>query len=372
MSVFRKLVLPGLLFQSIVVAGGYGTGRELVEFFLSRGPLGGLLALGLSTVIWSAVAAASFEFARVFRAFDYRSFFRRLLGPAWIIFDLAQVSITLLVTAVIAAAAGEIFEAVFSLPYRLGVVTVVVSIAYLVFRGSSTIERVFAAWSGVLYLVFIVLFVWSFREFGGDIVNAFRSHRNTEGWIIGGLSYAGYNVSVVPLILYVVRHQESRRESVTAGLLAGPIAIFPGFLFFIALCGQYPAILERAIPVEMILELLGSRAYRLTYQIVLFGTLIETGAGMIHAINDRIAGAFEERRRPMPPAARPVVAFLFLGTAAGLSRFGLIDLIARGYGSLTWVFLAAFVLPVLTWGVFLSRQTTARPPTEGDRAAGES
>ena len=37
--------LPGFLFQSVVIAGGYGTGRELVEFFLTQGPLGGLLAL---------------------------------------------------------------------------------------------------------------------------------------------------------------------------------------------------------------------------------------------------------------------------------------------------------------------------------------
>ena len=40
---FRKYLLPGFVFQSIVIGGGYGTGRELVEFFLKFGPLGGLL-----------------------------------------------------------------------------------------------------------------------------------------------------------------------------------------------------------------------------------------------------------------------------------------------------------------------------------------
>ena len=64
---FRKYLLPGLIFQSVVIAGGYGTGRELAEFFLGFGPLGGLLAMLLvSTVIWSAVCAASFEFVRPF------------------------------------------------------------------------------------------------------------------------------------------------------------------------------------------------------------------------------------------------------------------------------------------------------------------
>lgn len=31
---FRKYLLPGLVFQSLTIGGGYGTGRELVEFFL--------------------------------------------------------------------------------------------------------------------------------------------------------------------------------------------------------------------------------------------------------------------------------------------------------------------------------------------------
>ena len=42
---FKKYFLPGFVFQSMVIGGGYGTGRELVEFFLRYGPLGGLLGM---------------------------------------------------------------------------------------------------------------------------------------------------------------------------------------------------------------------------------------------------------------------------------------------------------------------------------------
>ena len=41
-SFFKKYLLPGFVFQSVVIAGGYGTGRELVEFFLVHSPLAGL------------------------------------------------------------------------------------------------------------------------------------------------------------------------------------------------------------------------------------------------------------------------------------------------------------------------------------------
>ena len=61
----RRYLLPGLLFQSVVIAGGSGTGRELVEFFLTRGPLGGLLGIGVATVIFSSVSMVTYELARV-------------------------------------------------------------------------------------------------------------------------------------------------------------------------------------------------------------------------------------------------------------------------------------------------------------------
>ncbi len=87
-KIFQRYLLPGFVFQSIIIAGGYGTGRELVEFFLRYGPLGGLLGMLLiATVVMSVTAAASFEFARVFQTFDYRAFFVQLLGRAWFLYE---------------------------------------------------------------------------------------------------------------------------------------------------------------------------------------------------------------------------------------------------------------------------------------------
>ena len=87
-SFFKKYLLPGFVFQSVVIAGGYGTGRELVEYFLSYGPLGGLLGMLLTTAMWSILLAVTFEFSRKFQAYDYRTFFNKLLGPFWFIFEI--------------------------------------------------------------------------------------------------------------------------------------------------------------------------------------------------------------------------------------------------------------------------------------------
>ena len=56
-SFFKKYLLPGFIFQSVIIAGGYGTGRELGEYFMQYGPLGGILGMFLVTmIIWGIMS----------------------------------------------------------------------------------------------------------------------------------------------------------------------------------------------------------------------------------------------------------------------------------------------------------------------------
>jgi len=359
----RKLLLPGLVFQSVVIAGGYGTGRELVEFFLSYGPLPGLLAmLLLSTVIWSAVCVVSFALAHRWRTYDYRHFFQRLLGRGWVLFELCYVALLLIVLAVIAAASGEILRDSFGLPYATGVLGMTVVVGLLLFAGATWIERFLASWSLVLYAVYVVFFVWSLVLFAPEIGTAFGTGPIGFGWIRGGIEYAAYNLAVIPPVLFALRHVESEGEAMIAGLLAGPIAMTPALLFYVAMVAHHPAIVEEPVPALLALGELGSPAFLLVFQIVLFGTLIETGTGLIHAVNERIAGLFTDRDETLPRWVRPAVAMVLLAVGAGIASFGLIELIARGYGTLTWGFLVVYVVPVLTWGVVRLRRGEAAGP----------
>ena len=87
------------------------------------------------------------------------------------------------------------------------------------------------------------------------------------------------------------------------------------------------------------------------------GTLIETATAMIHAVNERIGETLLEKGVVMPSYMRPVIAVLLLGLTSFLARFGLIDLIAKGYGTIAWGFLLVFVIPVLTLGLRKILQT---------------
>lgn len=354
------MLLPGFVFQSVVIAGGYGTGREIVEFFLKLGPSAGLRAMVVSTLVWSAVCAVSFEFARLYQHYDYRRFFTELLGRGWWLFEVCYVAQLAIVLGVIAAAAGSMLEETLALPYALGVAGIVVAVGWLVFAGSRAIERALAAWSFVLYGAYVVFFTWSLRRTGSMQSLPAASEVSAGGWLVGGLEYAAYNLAAIPAVLFVIRHATSRRDAMTAGVLAGPIAMIPGWLFYLAMVPHYPGIVASAAPAATLLGLLDSRAFTLLFQLVLFGTLIETGTGMIHAVNERIASVFEEHGRAMPRGIRPAVAAVLLLAAVALASFGLTALIAKGYGTLTWLFLVVFVIPVLTWGVWKIRRNALR------------
>ena len=116
--------------------------------------------------------------------------------------------------------------------------------------------------------------------------------------------------------------------------------------------GQYPAILSETVPANVLLELVGSRAFQIVFQVVLFGTLIETGAGLVHAVNERLAATYAERGLEMPVLLRPAIAIGMLSIGALSAQVGLKELIESGYGTITWGFIIVFVIPVLTLGVW--------------------
>ena len=139
--------------------------------------------------------------------FDYRTFFKGLLGPGWVVYELAYLVFMLLILAVIAAASGSLLEETFGLPYWVGVVGIMVAVGALVLGGSRIIERVMAGWSVVLYAAYFVLFFWCFQQLRRpDPVDPSGACCRAGDWGVAGVRYAAYNIALIPPLLFPVRH----------------------------------------------------------------------------------------------------------------------------------------------------------------------
>ena len=354
-NTFKRLWLPGFLLQSVIIGGGYATGRELVEFFLTAGPVGGLLGMLLATVAFSVITALCFELARQTKSYNYRRFFHQLLGRGWFLYECAYFALGLLVLAVIGAAAGELVKEHLHLSSTVGTITLMVLIGFLVFWGTALIEKVLAGWSFFLYVVYAVFVACYLWRYGGDLIGnltAASVSESDEPWFVKGFQYVGYNIAAVPVILFCVKHMASRRDALTAGILAGPLAMMPAFLFFLAMIATYPALLQSTVPADFMMQRLDFPWLKLFFYLVVFGTFVETGTAYIHAVNERINEVYTEKNYTMPLWLRPVIAFTALVVSVVLAgEIGLIDLIAKGYGTLTWVFMLVFIAPLLTVGL---------------------
>ena len=350
---FRRYLLPGFVFEAAVIAGGYATGRELVEFFLPAGPWGGLLGMLVSMLFWSAALMISFELARRAQSYDYRSFFKLLLGPSWILFEIAYLLLLVIIIAVMGAAAGEIVHSLFGLPKLVGSLGMIALTGLLLFYSSGTIERFLALSVGYLYLVYIVFVVWSIAVFGDRISEALATEPVGDTWLKSGIIYAGYNVATLPAVLFCIRHLKRPRETLVAGFLAGPLGMLPGVLFFIAMIGYHNELADVSLPSAFLLGKLGAPWFEWAFQIAVLLTLVDTGVALLHSINERVAKVYEEKSKPMPQAMRPALAVgIMIVSVYAAAAIGLVDLISKGYGYITYAFIAYLIVPVLTVGLW--------------------
>lgn len=362
-SWFQRYLLPGFAFKAVVIGGGYATGRELAEFFLPSGPWGGIAAMVLATIIWSAVCVATFVFARVTGARDYRSFFQALLGRGWAVFEIAYILFVILILAVFGAAAGAIGEATLGWPKLAGTLCLMAGIALFATFGNTSVERLFKYVTFLLYGVYLLFVVFALSSFGDRVVANFAIPAASDGWALGGLTYASYNIIGAVVILPVVRHLTSHRDAVVAGLIAGPLAMLPALLFFVCMVAYYPGIASETLPSDFLLARLDRPVFHLLFQLMIFSALLESGTGAVHAINERVAKAWHVRRSETlgNPMRLGIALALLVGCMLLADRFGLVALIANGYRALAYLFLAVYVLPLMTVGLWRLRHRRLSP-----------
>jgi uncharacterized membrane protein YkvI len=328
--IVQAFVIPAAVFQSVIVAGGYGTGREVVEFLSRFGPTGGLLATVTVALCFGIILSVTFEFARSFQAYDYRSFFRHLIGPGWIAYEF---------------------------PLMIGVAVTLAAVVVFNYFGRILVEGSLTVWAVVLTTMLIAYCVLVFMNQGPAIRANFSTGGIEDGWLRSGLQFSLYNSAIVPVILYCARGIQERSEALIGGFLAGFMGAFPGLVFHVTFMAGYPEILNAEVPSYWLITRLGIPGFLAIFLIVLFVTIIQTGVGVLQGLNERLDKWYVEKRgRSLDPSIHALVAGGALGASLLLANVGIINLVAKGYGTIAWGFMIVYSIPVLTLGVLKIRR----------------
>lgn len=350
---FHVYVVPAAVFISVVMGGGYGTGREVIEFFTRYGLLGGLLGTAIAACVFATVLAATYEFARVFQVYDYRSFFRHLIGRFWVCFEILYLLLFLLVLGVVGSAAGGILEEEFGISRYIGIAGILTLVVGLVYLGREAVEKVLTWWSIGMYAVFGYYFIEILNHGEGDVLLAISNGAKEPGWFKGGALYAMYNLAIAPVLLFSTRAIQTRREAILAGIFAGVAVMIPAVLFHVSYAVGYPEVLNQAVPNYWMMARYTTPLLLGIFLVALLGTLVETGAGLVQGLIERIETVVApDKGDALGHPARAAIAVITLILGGLLGSLGIVALVAQGYSALSVGFALVYVVPICTLGVF--------------------
>lgn len=367
---FGKIILPAIILQSVLIGGGYATGREIVSYGAKYGAAGWIAVVGI-WIGFTVMAVLTFELARTFEVYDYKNFIKQLIGRLWPVFDLLFLVMAVLVIAIMASAAGNIMEQTVGIPYLLGVGSVIAIVGILSYAGETLIERFKTGGTAFLYIAYLIFGVLVLSQTWGDVTAVFASgntsyvdNTNIGAVLKSGILYVGYNLVVFPAVFFALERQKSRREAVASGMLAGTLMTLPFALTYVAFMGFYPSesVMGASVPWLPVLNNVGGPAIIAFYGLVMGWTLVETSVGLIHALIDRldenigdIAVGPLDGQTGLSKMQSGLLAVGVLVGALLLSRVGIIALVAQGYTMMAYLFIALFAIPLLTVGVLRIR-----------------
>lgn len=357
---FGRLILPGIVIQSTLIAGGYATGREVVEYGAKFGASGWITGLVI-LFGFALMAFLMFEVARLFRAFDYKSLVKEFLGPLWFLYDIIYFLLAILILSIVIAATGSILERTLGLNFWIGVLIITIVTAVLNFYGGHLIERfktvgtTFLLTSYAIFAVMVISKTWD--DVKGVFTSGDTSYAGDFPWwslFTVAIVYVSYNLAVYPAALFTVRRQKSIKDTLLGGLIAGLLMTVPWFLTYFAMMGHYPneAVLGADIPWLEMMSGFG------VWVLILFGivvgwTFIETATGMIYAFVERVERNLEDAgREPLTKNMRGIIAIVALGLSAIVSSIGIQDLVSTGYTVLGWAMLIIYGVPILIIGSY--------------------
>lgn len=357
----KAYILPATAFQAVILGAGYGTGREVAQYLSQHGPVGGLLSAAVIALIFGGVLALSFELARIKSCYDYRSFFRMLLGRFWGAYEVLYITALIVTLAVIGAAAGVVLNDSLGVSPTIGViatlgVTILANIA-----GRGVVNRLLTSWSIVFFVALLLYLSVTFFQAFSAIKETFVTHAAVKDglWFVSGAQFALFNLAVAPALLFTVRGVESRKEAITSGFFAGFFGIFPAIAFHVTFMADYPATIHQELPVYYAIRTLGVPVLMGLYGVALCGTIVQTGVGMLQGLNERIDSWYREARgKAMPKLARGAVVVAALASSAAMAKIGIVTLVAKGYSYLAVGFLIVYILPLVIRGSWIVR--TAR------------
>src|SRR5665648_24557 len=370
----KKLLMPAYFAVAFVwftthFGGGFASGRQVVEYYVGYGWYASFLPI-LSQAIEALIFYYAWKFAIEKKKYDYRSWslefykpIEKVMSPVFeIIFQLILIT----ATAVAFATGGATITTVFGTSYLLNTLLIAASMLLLTIFGAKLVRKAASFIAIAIILGVIVVYVPNIIAGWGEITANLAGLK--DGTIVNDstfgqalwktIVYAGFQSACLGAYL---AHSNALKDVNDAKKAAGWGFVINASILMLSTFGilvfYQDGILTEAVPaLFVVMNGVGSAWMTPLISILIILGAVSTGVNLIYGITNRLVTFLgrndtEEVNRKIETKRSTFISLAYVIVTWCIAQFGLIPLIAKGYGTLGYISIFVIILPLLIRGI---------------------
>jgi len=388
----NKMAIPvGVAFVWFTTqfGGGFASGAQLFQYFIVYG------LIGLFTPVLAQAMGAFFQwygmrYAYRHKTFDYKSFNDSFFGKFRFIFsnlyEVLYIVLLCLAPSVAFATGGATLSQLTGINYMLCTVIIGAFIFFVTIFGTDFVRKVASTLSIMIIAGLLVVFVPNIIAQWSAIVDAIKTMASEFTWAQAGaglwscIIYGAFQLASIGLLMQHAEPFESDQDAKTAmvyGFIVNASMIFISTLGLLGVAKNPeliasmsdPALAKSFVPtIFMVQRGVGASVLTPIISILIILGAVSTAVNMVAGVVQRFvvaaekksSGDFTEKKEKFYTY---LVAGLFTALAWGIAQFGLIPLVAKGYGMLGYLTIPVIIIPFIIH-MIMSKKDDQRPELE--------
>lgn len=335
--------------------GGFATGAQTVSFFVVFGAATPFMSI-LSAGIMGVFAYFLLNFARVFKTYDYRSFYNNLFYPYDMVFatiyELLFLGLMSMGMASVFAGGGELVAQSLGLPLMVGSVIMTIIVFLLSIFGADVLRKSATLLSTVLIIILSIVTITGITSKWGSISTIVFIDKANISWgsaIRSSILYASFQCIITGTTVSISDVLETKKDVKNASIIGFLLNGVMMFFLSIMLLGYYPAVNNEVLPLLYAVTDLGMPFLQYAYNITLFLAFVTTGITLTFSIVKRFE-SYGEKYIPKLQTRRIVYSIIFIISCYIISLAGLLNIIRKGYTAMGYLGIPFVLIPTIIIG----------------------
>ena len=353
---------------------GFATGAQGVAFFVMFGAATPYMTI-ISAAIMGVFAYFLWEFARIFKTYDYRTYYDELFYPYDKIFatiyELLYLSLMTMGMGSVFAGGGELIADIIGTPLFIGSFIISIIIFALTIFGAEFLRKSASFLSALLVIIITAITVLGMVNSWDTISEIMRNNVAPLGWGTAfkfAVLYASFQCIITGTTVSFSEVIKTRKDSMFAAVFGFLMNGGMMFLLCTMMLGYYPGVNDQVLPVYYIItQEIGSTALQSAYTFVLFLAFVTTGMTLIFSIVKRFE-RYGEKHIPKIETRRKVYSAVFIVICYLISLAGLLNIIKKGYTAIGYLGVPFVVIPTIVIGAIKVKKELAKRSSESAEA----